>query len=76
VEAGLAAVRAEPLRESTHRALIRAYIAEGNTAQALAHYRAFVRRLNDQTGLRPSGQLDALVARLGGPDGDGAVTGR
>jgi DNA-binding SARP family transcriptional activator len=76
VEAGLAAVRAEPLRESTHRALIRAYIADGNTAQALAHYRQFVRRLNDQTGLRPSWQMDELVARLAGQGGDAPVTVR
>jgi len=76
VAAGLAAVRAEPLRESTHRALIRAYIADGNTAQALAHYRHFVRRLNDQTGLRPSWQMDELVARLAGQSGDAPVTVR
>ena len=30
VEAGLAAVAGEPLRESAHRALVKAYLAEGN----------------------------------------------
>lgn len=62
IDAGLAAVRAEPLRESTHRALISAYLAEGNHAEALAHYRRFAQRLRDQVGLRPSARMDALLA--------------
>jgi DNA-binding SARP family transcriptional activator len=62
IDAGLAAVRAEPLRESTHRALISAYLAEGNHAEALAHYRSFAQRLRDQVGLRPSAHMDALLA--------------
>jgi len=36
VAAGLEAVRAEPLRDSARRALIRAHLAEGNNAEALA----------------------------------------
>ncbi len=62
IHAGLAAVQAEPLRESTHRVLISAYLAEGNHAEALAHYRSFAQRLNDQVGLRPSARMDALLA--------------
>jgi DNA-binding SARP family transcriptional activator len=64
VAAGLAAVRVEPLRESTHRALIRAYLAEGNHAQALAHYRDYVRRACGEVGIGPSRQLNELVSFL------------
>jgi DNA-binding SARP family transcriptional activator len=67
IEAGLAAVHAEPLRESTHRALIRAYLAEGNHAEALGHYQRFSRHLRDAVGTRPSAQMDALVSALACP---------
>ncbi len=46
VEAAIAAVQLDPLRESTHRALMRAYLAEGNPASArceLEHYRSLLR---------------------------------
>ena len=38
IESGLAAVAAEPLRESAHRALIKAHLAEGNRSEALRQY--------------------------------------
>ena len=61
IEACLAAVSGEPLRESAHRALIRAYLAEGNAGDAIAHYRAYRRLLRDELGLEPSSQIDELV---------------
>jgi DNA-binding SARP family transcriptional activator len=64
VEVGLAAVRGEPLRESAHRALIRVYLAEGNRAQAVLQYRSFRRLLDDQLGLEPTGEMEALVESL------------
>jgi DNA-binding SARP family transcriptional activator len=64
IDACLTAVRIDPLRESSHRALIRAYLTEGNRAEALRHYRRFARRLRDETGLRPSAQMDELVLAL------------
>ena len=64
LEAGLAAVAIEPYRESAHRALISAYIAEGNTASALAHYHRFNRLLARELGVRPTAQLQALVQHL------------
>jgi DNA-binding SARP family transcriptional activator len=64
IEAGLVAAHAEPLRDSTHRALIRAYVAEGNHAKALDHYRRFARRLRDEVGTRPSDQMDTLVRAI------------
>jgi DNA-binding SARP family transcriptional activator len=64
VAAGQAAVRADPLRDSARRALIRAYLAEGNHADALNEYRDFELLLHDQLGLAPSGELRELVAGL------------
>jgi DNA-binding SARP family transcriptional activator len=61
VEAGLAAIRADPLRESAHRALIRVHLAEGNPGAALRHYRAFQARMEDELGLAPSPRMEELV---------------
>jgi DNA-binding SARP family transcriptional activator len=64
LEAGLAAVSIEPYRESAHRALIRTFIAEGNSASAVAHYQRYHRLLANELGLRPSSQMKALVHGL------------
>jgi DNA-binding SARP family transcriptional activator len=64
VEAGLAAVGGEPLRESAQRALMRAYLAEGNLAEALRQYRTYRRTLHVQLGLEPSQAIDDLVAAI------------
>jgi DNA-binding SARP family transcriptional activator len=61
VEAGLAALREEPLRESGQTALIRTYLAEGNVSEALRqfeHYRALLR---SELGLEPSIELERLL---------------
>jgi DNA-binding SARP family transcriptional activator len=64
LEAGLAAVNIEPYRESAHRALIMAYIAEGNCASAMAQYHRYRRLLTRELGIRPTPQLQALVQAL------------
>jgi DNA-binding SARP family transcriptional activator len=64
IEAGLAAVRAEPLRESAHRGLIGVYLAEGNQAEALRAYRRYEHLLHDQLGLAPSARMEELVCGL------------
>lgn len=64
VEAALAAVNYEPLRESAHRALIRVHLAEGNHAEALAHYRSFRKLLDDELGLEPSDLMKDLVGTI------------
>jgi DNA-binding SARP family transcriptional activator len=66
VQAAYAAVVAEPLRESAHRALIRAYLAEGNRGDAIAHYRAYRRLLQEELGLEPSSQMNDLVQAVAG----------
>lgn len=64
IEAGLAAVHAEPLRESAHRCLIGVYLAEGNQAEALRAYRAYRDLLDDELALEPSARMDELIGGL------------
>jgi DNA-binding SARP family transcriptional activator len=61
VEAGFAALAADPLRESAHRVLIRAYLAEGNVSDAVDQFRRCVELLRSRLGVGPSQEL----ARLG-----------
>ena len=61
IDVGLAAVRGEPLRESAHRALIRAHLAEGNYVEAGRQYEIYRRTVRDELGIEPSGGLRKLV---------------
>lgn len=61
VLAGLAAVAGDPLRESAHRVLIKAYLAEGNRSEALRQYGLCRRILMRELNIEPSGQLAELV---------------
>lgn len=74
LQAGLAAVRCEPLRETAHRRVIEAHLAEGNYAEALRQFHAFRRLLADELGLPPSPAVRRLVAPLLGRPVDGHVT--
>lgn len=67
-EAGLAAVAQEPLRESAHRLVVQAHLADGNPGEAIRQYRLFTRLLASQLGLEPSPLLTSLVTGL--PLGD------
>jgi DNA-binding SARP family transcriptional activator len=62
IEAGLAAVAEESLRESAQRVLIAAHLAEGNVGEALQQYWSFHGLLARELGLSPSRQLEELVA--------------
>jgi DNA-binding SARP family transcriptional activator len=62
--AARAAIRAEPLRESAHAALIRIHLAEGNQSEALREFDGYRRLLQTELGLRPTPQLGELVAGL------------
>ena len=61
VDAGLAAVRAEPLRESAHQALVKAHLAEGNRLEAVRQYERCRCLLLDELGLEPSTALRTLL---------------
>lgn len=60
IEAGLAAVADEPLRESAHRAIMRAHLAEGNRGEALRQYDLCRTLLADQLGVGPSSEMERL----------------
>lgn len=66
VQAGLGATSAEPLRESAHRALIGAYLAEGNVNEAIRQYQVFDQLIRTELGLEPSDRLKALLTRIRG----------
>lgn len=60
----LAAVRAEPLRESARAALIRVHIAEGNPTEALREFDRYSALLDAELGVEPTDRLRDLVALL------------
>jgi DNA-binding SARP family transcriptional activator len=62
VDAALAAIRAEPLRESAHQALVKTHLAEGNRLEAVRQYERCRRLLLDELGLEPSSSLQELLA--------------
>ncbi len=64
LEWALAAVRAEPLRESAHRAVIRIHLAEGNLTEARRSYDRCVALFTRELGVEPSGLTAGLLVRL------------
>jgi DNA-binding SARP family transcriptional activator len=75
IDAALAALRADPLRESVHRLLIRTYLAEGNAVEAVRQYRLYRALIQEKLGLEPSSQIRELV-NGSGLLGDAPVTRR
>jgi DNA-binding SARP family transcriptional activator len=61
LEAGLAAVACEPLRESAQRQVIKVHLMEGNVTEALRQYDLYARLLADQLGASPSPALRSIV---------------
>jgi DNA-binding SARP family transcriptional activator len=64
VQAAYAAVVAEPLRESAHRAVVRVHLVEGNLAEAVRAYDAFRTLLAEELGVAPSQQMNQLICDL------------
>jgi DNA-binding SARP family transcriptional activator len=62
VDAALAAVRAEPLRESANRCLIQVHLAEGNVYEARRVLELHRQAIRADLGIEPSAQLVALVS--------------
>lgn len=62
IDVALAAVAAEPLRESAHRVLIQAHLSEGNRAEALRQFEAYRVLLWEELAVAPSPQLQELIA--------------
>jgi DNA-binding SARP family transcriptional activator len=64
IQAALAAVDAEPFRDSAQRLLVRAYLEEGNAAAALRIFYAFRDMMEAELGIEPSDAMAQLVAGL------------
>ncbi len=63
IEAALAVVAAEPLRESAHRVLIDAHVSMGNRFAALRQFDRCRALLAADLGLQPGDALAASAAR-------------
>jgi len=66
LEAALAALRADDLRESAHRAVIAIHLAEGNVVEACRAYDLCRRTLHAELGIDPSPSTAGLVRPWGG----------
>jgi DNA-binding SARP family transcriptional activator len=62
--AALAAVRAEPLRESARAALIRVHMAGGNQSHAVSEFERYRVLLRAEMGLEPTSRLSRLLAAI------------
>jgi DNA-binding SARP family transcriptional activator len=65
IEAALAAVRGEPLRESAHRTLVQIHLAEGNFQEALRQYERYRELVRDELGREPTPAFTALLRDVG-----------
>lgn len=65
MEAAMAAVRAEPLRESAHHAVLAIHVACGNADEARRYFEQVSRVLQAELGVGPSVGLRRLAARAG-----------
>lgn len=61
VEAALAAVRLDPLRESATRTLIAVHLAENNVVEAVRRFESLRERLTGELGVEPTPELEQLV---------------
>jgi DNA-binding SARP family transcriptional activator len=70
LDAALAAVGCDPLRESAHRRLALIHISDGNLAEALRQYHVYRQLARSELGLPPSAQFRQIVAPLLGRPAD------
>src|SRR5262249_9511790 len=61
LEAAMAAIRADPLRESAHRAAIRVHLAEGNLSEALRQFERCRAVLLEEFGVEPTEATTGLL---------------
>lgn len=66
VQVGLAAIAAEPLRESAHRLLMEVHLAEGNVVEVNRQYQVYRQLLATELGIEPSPSIRQLVAATRG----------
>lgn len=61
VHLALTAVQADALRDSAHKTLIEAFIAQGNRHDADTHFAAYQRIFRDELGIETAGSIDQLL---------------
>jgi DNA-binding SARP family transcriptional activator len=59
--AAMAAIKAEPLRESAHAALIRVHLAESNQSEALRQFERYQELIRSELGIEPTSRLRELI---------------
>jgi DNA-binding SARP family transcriptional activator len=69
IQAALAAIRLEPLRESAHRNLIEIHLAEGNRSEAHRQFQRCRRLLREELGIEPSDSMRLLLEQRTRSDG-------
>jgi DNA-binding SARP family transcriptional activator len=62
LEVALAAVAAEPMRESANRLVIQIHLFEDNPTEAMRHFDRYRELLRDELGIPPSAAIRDLVA--------------
>jgi len=73
-EAATAAIRIDPLRESTHRAMMRVHLAEGNPALAGRQVKQYREILRAEIGIgEPTPEMLALVNLRDGPGAETSI---
>ena len=60
----LAAIAADPIRESAYRLLIRAQVGEGNVGEALRQAAVYRAQLQRELGLEPSDRMQELLQEI------------
>jgi DNA-binding SARP family transcriptional activator len=63
IQAALAAIRLEPLRETAHRTLIEAHLAEGNWSEACRQFQRCRQLLGEELGVEPSDSMRLLLEK-------------
>ncbi|AMW08142.1 hypothetical protein A4E84_00405 [Streptomyces qaidamensis] len=64
LQAAVAAMNIDPIRETAHRIVIQVHIAEGNVASALKRYHNYRAFLSRELNVAPSSQMTQLVRNL------------
>lgn len=67
IQAALAAIRLEPLRETAHRIVIEIHLAEGNWSEARRQFQQCRRLFREELGIEPSDSMRRLLDQRAQP---------
>jgi DNA-binding SARP family transcriptional activator len=73
IQAALAAIRLEPLRETAHRSLIEIHLADGNWSEASRQFQRYWKLLREELGVEPSDSMRLLLEKRPRPVMGGRV---